>query len=102
MKKDNNLNISTLEEKEFNRNKWFFSIGGIGRDMVYGLVANYFFMYVQFGLTLSVAQFATLSILIATSLGTVHAENKITDIKIRNSFFMSCLYCGFCMFLKNP
>ena len=61
---DNNLNISTLEEKEFNRNKWFFSIGGIGRDMVYGLVANYFFMYVQFGLTLSVAQFATLSILI--------------------------------------
>lgn len=64
MEQDNNLNISTLEEKEFNRNKWFFSIGGIGRDMVYGLVANYFFMYVQFGLTLSVAQFATLSILI--------------------------------------
>ena len=64
MEQDNNLNISTLEEKEFNRNKWFFSIGGIGRDMVYGLVANYFFMYVQFGLTLSVVQFATLSILI--------------------------------------
>ena len=62
---DNNLNISiNEEEKVFNRNKWFFSIGGIGRDMVYGLVANYFFMYVQFGLTLSVAQFATLSILI--------------------------------------
>ena len=64
MEQDNNLNISTLEEKVFNRNKWFFSIGGIGRDMVYGLVANYFFMYVQFGLTLSVAQFATLSLLI--------------------------------------
>ena len=62
---DNNVNLSINdEEKVFNKNKWFFSIGGIGRDMVYGLVANYFFMYVQFGLTLSVAQFATLSILI--------------------------------------
>lgn len=65
MKKDNIvLDASTLEEREFNRNKWFFSIGGIGRDMVYALVSGYFFMYVQFGLTLSVAQFATLSILI--------------------------------------
>ena len=53
-----------MEEKKFNRNKWFFAASGIGRDMVYALVANYFFMYVQFGLTLTVAQFATLSILI--------------------------------------
>ena len=52
------------EEKEFNRTKWLFATGGIGRDMVYCLVSSYFFIYVQFGLTLSAAQFATLSILI--------------------------------------
>lgn len=61
---ETNLNLEAIEEKKFNRNKWFFAASGIGRDMVYALVANYFFMYVQFGLTLSVAQFATLSILI--------------------------------------
>ena len=65
MKKENViLDEAALEQKEFNRNKWFFATGGIGRDMVYALVSGYFFMYVQFGLTLSVAQFATLSILI--------------------------------------
>jgi len=65
MKKDNIiLDAAAQEEKDFNRNKWFFATGGIGRDMVYSLVSGYFFMYVQFGLTLSVAQFATLSILI--------------------------------------
>ena len=65
MKKENVvMDQAALEEKEFNRNKWFFATGGIGRDMVYALVSGYFFMYVQFGLTLSVAQFATLSILI--------------------------------------
>ena len=61
---DNNTNTYIQSEKKFTRNKWLFSIGGFGRDMVYTLVSGYFFMYVQFGLTLSVAQFATLSILI--------------------------------------
>ena len=54
----------TVEEKRWRHNKWFFSTGAIGRDMCYALVSGYFFMYVQFGLTLTVAQFATLSILI--------------------------------------
>lgn len=62
---NNKINTSIdFEDKNFHKNKWFFSIGGIGRDMAYSLVANYFFMYVQFGLSLSVGQFATLSILI--------------------------------------
>ena len=64
MENENLVLDSSSKDKEFNRNKWYFATGGIGRDMVYALVANYFFMYVQFGLTLSVAQFATLSILI--------------------------------------
>ena len=64
MEQDNIINKTIDEDKVFNRNKWLFSMGGIGRDMVYMLVSSYFFMYVQFGLSLSVAQFATLSILI--------------------------------------
>ena len=56
--------VLSLEDKQFRKNKWFFSAGGIGRDMLYTLVSTYFLQYVQFGLTLTVAQFATLSILI--------------------------------------
>ena len=56
--------VLTPEDKEFNKNKLFFTFGGIGRDMLYCLIANYFFTYVQFGLTLTVAQFTTLSLLI--------------------------------------
>lgn len=56
--------VLTADEREFRKNKWFFSAGGIGRDMLYTLVSTYFLQYVQFGLTLTVAQFATLSILI--------------------------------------
>ncbi|MCR5741485.1 MAG: glycoside-pentoside-hexuronide (GPH):cation symporter [Gammaproteobacteria bacterium] len=51
-------------DKEFNRNKWLFCVGGIGRDALYCLVSTYFLQYVQFGLTLTVAQFTTLSLLI--------------------------------------
>lgn len=53
-----------FEKKYFKRNKWFFSAGGIGRDMLYTLVSTYFLQYVQFGLTLTAGQFITLSLLI--------------------------------------
>ena len=56
--------VLSLEDRQFRHNKWFFSAGGIGRDMLYTLVSTYFLQYVQFGLTLTVAQFATISILI--------------------------------------
>ena len=58
------ISSADKEEKTFNRNKWIFSMGGIGRDMLCTLVSSYFFMYVQFGLTLSVSQFAALSLII--------------------------------------
>ena len=64
MEKEVKVSSMNLEDKEWKRNKWFFATGAIGRDMCYALVSGYFFMYVQFGLTLTVAQFATLSILI--------------------------------------
>ena len=64
MKKEKRVSCLDPLEKDWKRNKWFFATGAIGRDMCYALVSGYFFMYVQFGLTLTVAQFATLSILI--------------------------------------
>ena len=56
-----------LETKTFNRNKWLFSISGLGRDMLCCLVSTYFLQYVQFGLTLTAAQFAVLYILIGVA-----------------------------------
>ncbi len=50
--------------KQFNKNKWLFSLGGIGRDMSYQLVAAFLLVYVQFGVSLSLVQFTTLSLII--------------------------------------
>ncbi|MBO5867081.1 MAG: MFS transporter [Clostridia bacterium] len=54
----------TAEDRQFNRNKWLFSVSGIGRDMSYQLIASFLLTYIQFGMTLSLAQFTVLSILI--------------------------------------
>lgn len=54
----------SAEDRQFNRNKWLFGISGIGRDMSYQLIASFLLAYVQFGTTLTVAQFATISLLI--------------------------------------
>lgn len=62
--KQEESSVLSFEEKHFKRNKWFFSAGCIGRDMLYTLVSTYFLQYVQFGLTLTAAQFITLSLLI--------------------------------------
>ncbi len=48
----------------FKKNKWLFSVGGIGRDMSYQLVAAFLLVYVQFSISLSLAQFTTLSLII--------------------------------------
>ncbi|MDD3106406.1 MAG: glycoside-pentoside-hexuronide (GPH):cation symporter [Bacilli bacterium] len=47
------------------RNKWAYSLGGIGRDMTYTLVATFFLTYIQYaGLGLSVQQFAVIGIML--------------------------------------
>lgn len=57
-------NEISAEDRQFNRNKWLFSVSGIGRDMSYQLIAAFLLTYIQFGMTLSIAQFTTLSLLI--------------------------------------
>lgn len=54
-----------IKKDYFKRNKWAYSLGGIGRDMSYTLVASFFITYIQFaGLGLSVAQFSVISMLL--------------------------------------
>ena len=62
---DNNLDLKEQNRvKLFNKNKWLFSVGGIGRDMSYQLVSAFLLVYVQFGVSLSLAQFTALSLII--------------------------------------
>ncbi len=57
--------ILASEKKLFNRNKWTYSVGGIGRDMIYSLVATFFITYIQFsGLNLTTSQFSVIGILL--------------------------------------
>lgn len=45
----------------FNRNKWIYSIGGIGRDMSYALFTNYLLTYILFTRSVTDRQFAVIS-----------------------------------------
>ncbi len=45
----------------FNRNKWVFSLGGIGRDMCYALFTNFLLTYVLFTRSVTTQQFAVIS-----------------------------------------
>lgn len=56
--------VLLIEKKLLNRNKWTYSLGGIGRDMMYQLVATFFITYIQFALDLSAAQFSVIGILL--------------------------------------
>ena len=56
--------LELQRKKQFQKNKWLFSTSGIGRDMVYQLIATFLLTYIQFGVSLTLAQFTTLSIII--------------------------------------
>ncbi len=55
----------SAEDRQFRKNKWFFSVSGIGRDLSYQLVATFLLTYIQFGVALTTVQFTVLYILIA-------------------------------------
>ncbi len=57
--------IEFLEEKIYKRNKWAYSVSGIGRDMMYVLVASFLMTYIQFsGLGLTQGQFSAIGIIL--------------------------------------
>lgn len=51
----------TVEKDDFNRNKWAYSLGGIGRDMCYALFTNFLLTYVLFTRSVTEKQFAAIS-----------------------------------------
>lgn len=57
--------IQSIQRKILNRNKWTYSLGGIGRDMIYQLIATFFFTYVQYsGLNINAQQFSVIGFLL--------------------------------------
>ncbi len=52
------------EEKRFNRNKWTYTVPGIGRDMAYTLFANFLLAYVLFTRSLSPKQFGAIGVIL--------------------------------------
>ncbi|NLH54593.1 MAG: MFS transporter [Acholeplasmataceae bacterium] len=46
------------------RTKWSYSLGGIGRDMTYALVATFFLTYVQYAVGLTAAQFSVIGVIL--------------------------------------
>lgn len=48
----------------FKRNKWIYSIGGIGRDMSYALFTNYLLTYILFTRSVTDRQFAVISMIL--------------------------------------
>jgi len=48
------------EEKRFNRNKWTYTVPGMGRDMAYNLFANFLLTYVLFTRSLTTQQFGVI------------------------------------------
>ena len=54
-------------ELTFKTNKWVYSLGSIGKDMIYSLVVSYLLTYIQFGVNLTSLQY----LIVSLSLGVV-------------------------------
>lgn len=98
--------------KQFNKNKWLFSLGGIGRDMSYQLISAFLLTYVQFGVSLELAQFTTLSLIIGVGgriwdaindpmMGAIIEGTHMKWGKFKPWILIGAVTCGiviFCMF----
>lgn len=94
-----------LRKKTFERNKWLFSVGGIGRDMVYQLIAAFLLVYIQFGIPLTLAQFATISLAIGVGgriwdalndpiMGAIIESSHLKWGKFKPWIFYGAVSCG--------
>lgn len=58
------MELTQTNGKLSKRTKWSYSLGGIGRDMTYQLVATFFLTYVQYAVGLTPAQFSVIGIIL--------------------------------------
>ncbi len=59
MKKSN----LTQQDMQFNRNRWFYAVPGVGRDLAYSLFCYFLLTYVLYTRQLTTQQFATISVI---------------------------------------
>ena len=52
-----------IKDKEFFRNKWFFSLGGVGRDLAYSLYTYFLLTFILYTKNVTDGQFAAISII---------------------------------------
>ena len=94
-----------LRKKTFHRNKWFYSVSGIGRDMSYSLIDSFLLIYIQFGVSLTLAQFTTLSLIIGVGgrvwdamndplMGAIIEGSHFKNGKFRPWILLGAILCG--------
>lgn len=102
---DARASAETLRKQTFNRNKWFFSVSGIGRDMSYSLIDSFLLIYIQFGVSLTLAQFTTLSLIIGVGgrlwdalndplMGAIIEGSHFKKGKFRPWILLGAILCG--------
>lgn len=95
----------TLRKQTFKRNKWFFSTSGIGRDMSYALIDSFLLIYIQFGVSLTLAQFTALSLIIGVGgrvwdalndplMGAIIDGSHLRLGKFRPWILLGAILCG--------
>ncbi len=94
-----------LRKRTFERNKWFFSTSGIGRDMSYALIDSFLLIYIQFGVSLTLAQFTALSMIIGVGgrvwdalndplMGAIIDGSHLRWGKFRPWILLGAILCG--------
>ena len=74
------------------RTKWTYSLGATGRDMAYALVSMYLLIYIQYTMTLTTAQYATISGCIVVCLIWDAINDPMMGLIIENAHFKSGKY----------
>lgn len=67
------------------RTKWSYCIGATGRDMAYTLVSMFLLTYIQYTMTLTVAQYASISAIVVVCLLWDAFNDPLMGIIIENS-----------------
>ena len=99
-----------LRQRTFKRNKWFFSASGKGRDMSYSLIDVFLLTYIQFGVSLTLAQFTTLSLIIGVGgrlwdalndplMGAIIEGSHFKSGKFRPWILIGATLCGIVIML---
>jgi len=65
--KEGDFVTNLSEDQRFNRNKWTYTVPGIGRDMSYTLFANFLLSYVLFTRSITTEQFTVISIILTAA-----------------------------------